>query len=78
MGDLNLDANIAHPDDLYDRLIVLHDGLDDRQSAIVNSKLILLLANHIGDEQVIRQAIGLARGALTDVKSPVPLDADLG
>lgn len=70
MADLNLAPNIAHPDDLYDRLIALHEGLDDRQSAVVNSKLILLLANHIGDEAVIRQAIGHARGAT----SPVPLD----
>lgn len=68
MTHLNLAPTIADPDDLYDRLIALHEGLDDRQSAVVNSKLILLLANHIGNEAIIRQAIGLARCAATDEK----------
>ncbi|MBO9707362.1 MAG: DUF2783 domain-containing protein [Caulobacter sp.] len=61
MAGLNLEPNIARPDDIYDRLVALHAGLDDTQSAVVNSKLVLLLANHIGDEAIIRQAIALAR-----------------
>ena len=61
MASLLLTPNIARPDDLYDRLISLHEGLGDQQSAVVNSKLILLLANHIGDEAVIMEAIGHAR-----------------
>jgi hypothetical protein len=57
---LNLEPNIAQPDDFYQSLMELHRGLDDEQSAAANSRLILLLANHIGDLDVLRQAIRLA------------------
>lgn len=50
-------------DDFYEMLIDMHRDLTDEQSALVNAKLILLLANHIGDLQVLRQAMRLAREA---------------
>lgn len=52
----------ANPDDFYDALIEAHRGLSEEQSAQLNAKLILLLANHIGDLDVIREALRLARG----------------
>jgi Protein of unknown function (DUF2783) len=58
---LNTQPNIAAPDDFYDALIGLHRGLTDAQSAQVNAKLILLLANHIGDAAVLRDAMRAAR-----------------
>lgn len=58
---INLVPNIANPDDVYQILVDTHDGLSDEQSYLVNAKLILLLANHIGDEAVIREAASLAR-----------------
>ncbi len=58
---LNTDPNIAAPDDFYQDLIDLHRDLSDEQSAIVNAKLILLLANHIGDGAVLREAMRAAR-----------------
>jgi hypothetical protein len=58
---LNTDINIAAPDDFYEELIELHRGLSDEQSALVNAKLILLLANHIGDAAVLREAMRAAR-----------------
>jgi hypothetical protein len=64
---LNLEANIASPDDFYQELIDLHRDLTDEQSATVNSKLILLLANHIGDMEVLRAAMVAAR---EDVVAP--------
>jgi hypothetical protein len=64
---LNLEANIAAPDDFYQELIDLHRDLTDEQSATVNSKLILLLANHIGDMEVLRAAMAAAR---EDVVAP--------
>jgi len=64
---LNLEANIASPDDFYQELIDLHRDLTDEQSATVNSKLILLLANHIGDMEVLRAAMAAAR---EDVVAP--------
>ena len=48
-------------DDFYEALIDTHRNLSDEQSALVNAKLILLLANHIGDLQVLREAMRLAR-----------------
>lgn len=61
MATLNTGPNLPAPDDFYDELIGLHRGLDDEQSALVNAKLILLLANHIGDSEVIRAAMAAAR-----------------
>ncbi len=58
---LNLEANIASSDDFYQELIDLHRDLTDEQSATVNAKLILLLANHIGDMEVLRTAMAVAR-----------------
>jgi hypothetical protein len=48
-------------DDFYEALIDTHRNLSDEQSALVNAKLILLLANHIGDMHVLREALRLAR-----------------
>ncbi len=48
-------------DDFYEALIDTHRDLSDEQSAMVNAKLILLLANHIGDISVLREAMRLAR-----------------
>jgi len=60
MAKLNTEANIAAPDDFYERLIATHRGLTDAQSALVNAKLILLLANHIGDADVLAEAMAAA------------------
>ena len=51
------EPNIQDPDGFYERLIAAHRDLDDEQSAALNSRLILLLANHIGDQSVLIQAI---------------------
>ena len=48
-------------DDFYEALIETHRDLGDEQSERVNARLILLLANHIGDMAVLRQALRLAR-----------------
>jgi hypothetical protein len=58
---LNTEPNLVAPDDFYEELIDLHRDLSDEQSALVNAKLILLLANHIGDIGVLRAAISAAR-----------------
>ncbi len=57
---LNTEPNIAQPDDFYQELIDLHRGLSDEQSRQVNARLILLLANHIGDMDVLRAAMAAA------------------
>lgn len=48
-------------DDFYEALIEMHRDLSDEQSARVNARLILLLANHIGDIAVLREAMQIAR-----------------
>jgi hypothetical protein len=60
---LNTEPNLAQPDDFYQALIDMHAGLSDAQSAAVNARLILLLANHIGDMAVLREAMAAARSA---------------
>ena len=60
MGTLLLEPNIACPDDFYEALIALHRDLSPEQSAKVNAKLVLLLANHVGDMAVLTQALAAA------------------
>jgi len=61
MATLNTDPNLPAPDDFYEALLDLHRGLSERESALVNAKLILLLANHVGDAAVLRAAMAAAR-----------------
>ncbi|WP_107497820.1 DUF2783 domain-containing protein [Thalassobius sp. I31.1] len=58
---LNTKANIADHDGFYAQLIEAHEGLNDAQSQALNARLILTLANHIGDNQVLSQAIDLVK-----------------
>jgi hypothetical protein len=57
---LTRDPNLADPDALYKALIEAHGGLTEADSAALNARLILLLANHIGDDAVVREAIATA------------------
>ena len=57
---LNTQANIARPDDFYQELIDHHRDLSDEQSRALNAKLILILANHIGDMDVLSEAMQIA------------------
>jgi hypothetical protein len=59
--NLNIERNIDDPDLFYETLIETHRGLTDEQSQMLNAKLILLLANHIGDMDVLRDALAAAR-----------------
>jgi len=61
---LNLELNIADHDAFYERLIDTHNGLTDEESQTLNAKLILLLANHIGDSDVLKEALTMARHGL--------------
>jgi Protein of unknown function (DUF2783) len=61
MAVLTTDLNLAAPDDFYEELLAAHRELTVAQSALVNAKLILLLANHIGDGDVLRAAMAAAR-----------------
>ncbi len=69
---LNLKPNLAEGgkryfvayapgDDFYELLINAHRDLSDEQSELLNARLILLLANHIGDISTLREALAIAR-----------------
>jgi len=66
MATLNTELNLPAPDDFYEHLIATHRGLSDGQSALVNAKLVLLLANHIGDPGVLAEALAAAREGIDD------------
>jgi hypothetical protein len=69
---LNTEPNIAAADDFYHELIELHRDLTDERSALVNAKLILLLANHVGDLAVLREAMAAAREDVAPLARPMP------
>ena len=55
------DQHFSAADDFYAALIESHHDLATPQSHELNAKLVLLLANHIGDDGVLREALALAR-----------------
>jgi len=55
------EPRIEDPDDFYASLIAMHEGLDSKQSHDLNCKLILLLANHIGDQEALGEALDIVR-----------------
>jgi uncharacterized protein DUF2783 len=61
VAGLKVELNLVSPDDFYAALVELHQGLSDEQSELVNARLILLLANHVGDAEVLREAMRCAR-----------------
>jgi hypothetical protein len=58
---INLDPNIPDPDGFYDELLQAHVGLSDEESDAFNARLILTLANHIGDRAILRAALEAAK-----------------
>lgn len=61
---LKTENNFASPDDFYEALIAMHRDLDDETSQLVNARLILLLANHIGDSEALAEAMEKARAGV--------------
>jgi hypothetical protein len=72
---LNTAANIADPDGFYEALIAMHRDLSTAQSAMVNARLILLLANHVGDVGVLREAMARAREHIIPEGQDITLQA---
>ncbi len=55
-------ANLARADDAYEMLVALHAGCSADESLRINARLILTLFNHIGDLDIISEAVALAAG----------------
>lgn len=58
---LILTPNIDDPDGFYAELIGAQRDLSEEESLRVSARLVLLLANHVGDRAVLSEAIRLAR-----------------
>jgi hypothetical protein len=84
MAPLNIEPNIASPDEFYEALLDAHRGLTTAQSQSLNARLTLLLANHIGDLDLLRDALRRARMGVDDAmagpasaaRSAFPLDEE--
>jgi hypothetical protein len=63
MSALSTESRLADPDSAYRALIDAHRGLSDEESATLNTRLVLILANHIGDMQVLKEAIAVAKAS---------------
>jgi len=63
MAALDTSPNLDRPDDFYADLLALHDGRSKEESERINARLILVLANHIGDREILRQAMDAAASA---------------
>ena len=53
-------ANFSDADAFYEALLHAHTDLTPAQSAALNARLILLMANQIGDQAVLRACIAAA------------------
>ena len=78
MATLNIDANIESPDEFYQSLLDAHRGLTFEQSQAVNARLVLLLANHIGDLAVLRDALRRARDDIESTPDAASASAPIG
>jgi hypothetical protein len=65
MPVLNTAPNMNNPDDFYALLLEAHAGKSAEESSALNAKLILLLANHIGDMDVLIEAMRHASKPVT-------------
>ena len=61
-GALRIMPNIADPDGFLAELLAAHRDLSPEAGAALNARLVLILANHIGDRVTLSSALALARG----------------
>jgi hypothetical protein len=61
MTQLITEPNLEAVDDFYEALIDTHRDLSEAQSQALNARLILLLANHVGRLDILREALAAAR-----------------
>lgn len=61
MSKLDTAINLSRHDELYQKLLDLHERRSEEESARINARLILILMNQIGDDKIIEEAIELAQ-----------------
>lgn len=62
---LSTSSNFTRPDDAFRAIVEAHRGLQDNASHALDTALVLILANHIGDLDVLNEAIALAKDSVT-------------
>ena len=60
-GKLKTDNQFTDPDTAFRLIVEAHRGVSDASSAAINAKLVLILSNHIGDVDVLKEALLLAK-----------------
>lgn len=65
MSALNLQANFSDADAFFAALADLHREGNERKSERINARLILILANHIGDQAILLEAMRIAAQVTT-------------
>jgi uncharacterized protein DUF2783 len=63
---LSTSSNFAKPDDAFRAIVEAQRGMTEEQSADFDAAMVLILANHIGDMEVLREAIALAKRRMLD------------
>jgi Protein of unknown function (DUF2783) len=58
---LSTSSNLPDPDAAYRAIVEAHRGLSEAESAALNARLVLILANHIGDPEILTESLCLAR-----------------
>jgi len=69
---LDTTPRLADPDGLFELLTEAHRDLDAEASRRLDARLVLILANHIGDMDVLREAIALARATAARAPAAPP------
>jgi hypothetical protein len=65
---LSTQSNFPNPDIAYRSIVEAHRGLSEAQSAALDTALVLILANHIGDIEVLKDALALAKRRLPETE----------
>ncbi|MFZ0767216.1 DUF2783 domain-containing protein [Bradyrhizobium sp.] len=63
---LSTRSNFERPDDAFRAIVEAHRGLSDEESADLDAALVLILANHIGDIEILGEAIALAKRRMAE------------
>ncbi|WP_299548876.1 DUF2783 domain-containing protein [uncultured Tateyamaria sp.] len=58
---VELNPNLPDPDGFYDELLQAHTGLSDTESEAYNARLVLIMANHIGERETLTRLLDAAR-----------------
>lgn len=64
MTKLILSPNLEDADGFYEALLNVHEGLEDEETQALNARLVLVLANHIGTQEILADAIAASAEAL--------------